>query len=248
MRPTRLPYTLFALLIATTTSGAQAPAAAPKAPPPIVLAADIGFVSTSGNSNVTTLTGNDEITFTRASWSYKQNFSVVYGKLRDTVQTSKWVVSLRAERSSSSWIGVYGLLKYDKDRFSGIAGREEEGVGAAIKSLTSDTDKLDFELGLSYVQTQAVAVFADHTNAAGRAKGTYRHVFSGNPYVQQLAEYLPNLQNGADWRFNSETSLVAPVSTHLALKVTYVVTYQHLPPAGFGDTDRLFSTSLQISF
>lgn len=248
MRPFRSLAALCALLVGADRIAAQAPTAPPKPPAPFEFSADIGFVSTSGNSTVMTLTGGDELTFVHASWAYRQTFSVVYGTIRDTVETSRWRGGLRAERSFTRQVGAYALINFDKDRFSGIEARLEEGVGAAITAINAVTQKLDFELGLSAVQSHAIAGLADRNFLAGRTKGTYRRIFSEKRYVQQLVEYLPNLQNGTDWRFNSETALIAPVSSHIGLKVAYLYYYQHLPEFGFGNTDRLFSTSLQISF
>lgn len=235
-----------ALVVAAGSAAAQTPAA--PATPPVEFTADLGYVTTSGNSTVTTLTASDIFKFTNASWAYTQTFAVVYGTVKDSVQTSKWRAGVRAERSFSDVIGAYALVNYDKDRFAGIEGRWEEGVGAAIKTIASPTDKLDVEIGISAIQAHPTAGLPDNNFLSGRTRGTYRHSFSEKRYVQQVVEYLPNLQSTADWRMNSETALVAPVSSHIGLKVAYVITFQHLPPAGFGDTDRLFSTSLQISF
>jgi putative salt-induced outer membrane protein YdiY len=40
---------------------------------------------------------------------------------------------------------------------------------------------------------------------------------------------------------------VAPLSSHLALKISYVVRYDHRPEPGFRSTDRLLTSGLQFT-
>ncbi|MHB8763697.1 MAG: DUF481 domain-containing protein, partial [Deferrisomatales bacterium] len=47
---------------------------------------------------------------------------------------------------------------------------------------------------------------------------------------------------------NSETSLEVKMSENLALGLSYLLSYQHEPPAGSKATDRTFLTSLVVTF
>ena len=47
---------------------------------------------------------------------------------------------------------------------------------------------------------------------------------------------------------NSETAITAPISRQIALKAAYVVRFDNQPEPGFLDTDRIFTTGVQIVF
>lgn len=235
-------------LVALALAAALPLQAQGKPPRPVEFAGDIGFVNTTGNTEVTTLSLNEKLVLNAGPWKLTQSFGTVYGKLKDSVNTSIWRTGLRGDRLFTDRLGVFGLLNFDKNRFAGVAGRWEQGVGALVKAILEDTDKLEFELGLSAIQQQAVGAAADRNFASGRAAAIYKHLFTGKSYFQQAVEYLPNLQNGPDWRINSESSLVAPVSSLIGIKMSYLIRYQNLPDPGFLATDRIFSTGVQVTY
>jgi putative salt-induced outer membrane protein YdiY len=57
-----------------------------------------------------------------------------------------------------------------------------------------------------------------------------------------------------DYRINSETSVVVPLSTHVAMKASYIVRFDNLPSMNAAGTapllksDRILSTGIQVSF
>ena len=67
---------------------------------------------------------------------------------------------------------------------------------------------------------------------SGRTAGVYRHNFTKAAFAQQSIEVLPNLKEGDDYRINSETSVVAPISRHIALKSAFVIHFVNLPELG----------------
>ena len=80
------------------------------------------------------------------------------------------------------------------------------------------------------------------------ARCSYRFSFTEKAYIQDVFVYLPNLQDGNDYRINNEIALVAPVAGHLALKASYLLQYQSAPQPGFESTDNLYTTGLQVTF
>ena len=233
----------FALLASPTAAVAQA-----KPAKPVEVAADLGFVNTTGNTEVTTLSANSKFVVNTGDWKLTHYFGTVYGKLKDSVNTSIWRTGVRADRLFTERFGLFMLVNYDKNRFAGIASRWEQGAGAQWKAVAEAEDRLDVELGLSAIQQQAVTAVPDRNFASGRTALTYKHSFTDKTYVQQNVEYLTNLQNGPDWRGNSETSLVAPLSAGFGIKLSYVIRYQNLPDPGFRATDRIFSTGIQYTY
>jgi hypothetical protein len=57
-----------------------------------------------------------------------------------------------------------------------------------------------------------------------------------------------------DYRINTETSLVVPISSHIAMKASHVLRFDNLPSLNAAGTaplrksDRILSTGIQVTF
>jgi len=61
-------------------------------------------------------------------------------------------------------------------------------------------------------------------------------------------ELLPDLKTSENLRVNTESDVVAPLSQHIALKLSYVIRFDNLPEPGFKKTDRLLTSGIQITY
>jgi putative salt-induced outer membrane protein YdiY len=213
-----------------------------------VFHADLGYVATSGNTQVSTLNFADQLTLrTSPDNRIDQIFSVVYGQNKNVVQTNIWNVGLRDQYGFTKTIGLYALAGFTRNTFAGIDYAFSEGGGLAFTPILPKKHSLEFDAGISYLEQELLPDSTDH-HADARGAVTYKFSFTKEAYFQQFVEALPNLQRENDFRLNSETDLVAPFSKHLAIKISYAIHYAHEPPPGFKTTDRIFSSDLQVSF
>lgn len=210
------------------------------------LTGDVGLVNTAGNTDLTTINVGEEVGWRHDRLALGQTFAVVYGRSEGQITSSLWQAGLRADYSLSDRVAAYAATGYHRDRFAGIARRFEEGAGVAVKLARGPRDVVETETGLSLVQQRSTTA-TDDDFVSARGAVTYAHHFTGTTYLQQVLEGIANLENGDDFRVNSETSVVAPLSGSLALKVGYVIHYDHLPEPGFRATDRLLTSGLQIT-
>lgn len=234
---------LAALLLATAT-----PAAA-QGPTPVInkLTADFGFVQTSGNSRVTTMNIGERFTQERGRLTFSQAFALVYGKQLDSVTTNNLRTSLRGDYRVDKVFSFFLGAGFDRNKFAGIAQRWEEQVGLAARVLASTRDTIRVEGGGSMTQQIPVVGMQENFPSA-RGAMSWRHAFTGQSYFHQNVEYIPNLSEHEDWRVNSESMIIAPLSARIGLKVSYVIRYDNEPEAGFLPTDKLFTTGIQLTF
>ena len=243
-----------ALWVAASVAGAAALAAQAKAEKPVSFTGDIGIVNTAGNTSLTTVSVGDKLTIRSGRLVATQTFALVYGKSEVVENANNQLVRGRGDYRLSSRLSAYGFVGYERDRFAGISHRFDEGVGLALAAVRSARDELDLEAGVGLVEETllpdpALDATVSGNYASGRAAARYKHLFTKTTYFQQTLELLEDLQATTKYRINSESALVAPISSHIALKAGYLVKFNHAPPSpDLARTDRTLTTGLQITY
>jgi len=233
--------TLAAITLIAPTLLAQAPAAKTS------VTGDLGIVSAGGNTRLRTMNLGDKIVHTAGRWSLTQLAAYVYGETNDVASANQLRGLLRGDYAIENRLAAFVGGSYERNRFAGFTRRTDEILGLSWKALTEPFDSLALDGGGVLTQESDVDG-TDKNFPAARLAGNYKHAFTKTSYFQQLAEYLPNLQAHGDYRVNTESSIVAPLSSHAGIKIGYVVRFNSVPPAGFGKTDRILTTGIQVSF
>jgi len=237
-----------ALIAVTLGTLCAVPASAQKpTKPPLAATIDLGFVNTAGNTDVTTLNGAEKVGYTSGPVGVSQHFSVVYGRSAGLTNASDWKAGARLDYVIDDGVGVFALGNFERNTFAGFKWYFEEAAGLAATLVNTGGNLLKAEVGASLNQQRSLT---DSTNSfiAARVAATYRRNLTDAAYVQEEASALPNLQQTKDLRINSETSLVAPISNRIAVKMSYAIRFDNLPEPTFKKTDRIFTSGLQIVF
>lgn len=242
---------VFALLVASLTpfiAGAQ-----DNAPPPSEFNADLGFVSVSGNTSVTTLSLGEKWIRRLARWEFRQELAAIYGETDGAETSNLWRASVRGDYGLGGILAVYARTAFERNKFAGVKSRFAEGIGLVAKLAATDINQLNLEGGFELTQQDNL----DGTNesfSSLRAASTWKHMFSANAYFFQGVEILPNLEDSDDYRINSETTVVAPLSSRVAMKASYQLRFDNLPSLNAAGTaplrksDRILSTGIQVTF
>lgn len=235
-------------LVALVAGYRGAPAQEP-ASKPVAVTLDLGLMNAAGNTRVTTVNGAEKVTFkpTGSRWQFEEQANTVYGRDRDSVTAEQLKVTGRADYRVLVVFHLFVGGTYERNRFAGVGRRFEEIAGVALRPVDRPRDLLSIELGSAVTQQRSTAAVEDHF-VAMRVAANFKHLFTPTVYLQQLAEALPNVDDLNDTRVNSETSLVAPLSAKLALRLSYVVRFDNVPEPGFQKTDRVFSSGIQLAF
>jgi putative salt-induced outer membrane protein len=220
----------------------------PPPPKPWALTADLGYVKTGGNADLQTLNAGDKLTYDPGSpWRFTQTFLWVYSQSDEESEANQMGGELRADYDFTDRISAYGFGGFFRDPFAGISRRFTEGLGVGYKPILAPRDTLTLEAGMSFVQERNV-LDVEREYAAGRLAGFYKHVLREGAWFTLGGQVLPNLDDSDDLRADAEAALVAPLSTHFAVKVGYLVRYDGQPEPGFEETDTIFTTGLQINY
>jgi putative salt-induced outer membrane protein len=231
-----------------TLANAQA-----KAPPPSEFSADLGFVNVSGNTSVTSLSAGERWIRRLAPWEFRQDLGAVYGETDGTETSNMWRASLRGDYGLGANMALYARTAFDRNKFAGIKSRFAEGLGVVAKLAATDINQLNVEAGFELTQQDNLDGTSDSFSSL-RAASTWKHMLSASAWFFQGVEVLPNLDESDDYRINSETSIVAPLSSKVAMKASYIVRFDNLPSLNAAGTaplrksDRIFSTGIQVTF
>jgi putative salt-induced outer membrane protein len=220
---------------------------AQNAPKKTAFTGDLGIISASGNTRLRTISVGDKITRTDGRWVFSQIGAYVNGATNGVSSANQLRLAARSDYLFRPRLSAFTGASFERNVFAGFKRRTDENLGLSWKALQLTWDSLSVDAG--GVMTQEASV--DGTSKsfpAARTAGAYKHSFSKASYFLQLAEYIPDLESSGEYRVNSESALVAPLSSHMNIKVGYVVRYNSTPPVGFGTTDRVLTTGVQVSW
>jgi len=235
-----------ALLVVALVAVATA-ARAQDAKPTTSFTGSLGYVGASGNTNLTTLSVGDKIAHTDGRWTLTQVAAYVYGETDSKESANQLAVSGRADFAFQPRLALFAGVSYERNPFAGFNARTDEMAGLRWKAVAAPSDTLNLDAGGVLTQQTDVSG-ASQSYPSARLAASYKHVFSKSAYFQQLAEYVPNLQTSGAYRVNTESSVVAPVSAHIGVKMSYAIQYNSRPPVNFGSTDRLLTAGVQVTF
>lgn len=226
-------------------------AAGPPAPDTTLIkfTGDVGFVSTSGNTSVQSLNFGNKFSVKRDDLTFSQTFNGVYGRSEGEVVTSNWRGGVRADvQTSAEVLSLFTLFSYERNVFAGVASRLGSVTGVSLAVVDSERHRLVVEGGASLTrQRGTVATARDIDFLGGRAATNYTLQLSSTAQLAQTVEVLPNFRETDDLRVNTESSLTAPISRHIGIKLSYVIRYDGQPQADFRTTDRLFTSGIQVA-
>jgi putative salt-induced outer membrane protein YdiY len=209
--------------------------------------ADAGYVSTTGNTSVTTVNVGQRFNLTTGFWRFEQFVQVVYGESEETVNSSFIRGAMGGEYAIRNALGVAAGLLFDQNRFSGVRQRSEAYLGLVWRVIEGERDTLRLDAGGSLTEQRNVDGSRRQFPAA-RTAIWYKRGLAPKAFVTQSVELVPNIETAEDYRVNAVAALVSPISRSLALRVEYQVRYDNLPEPTFQTTDRIFTTGIQVSF
>jgi putative salt-induced outer membrane protein len=241
-------------LIFFVVAACVAPLAAPLAAqtadpvkPTTSFTGDLGYVSATGNTNLTTLSLGEKVVHSDGRWMLTQLGAYVYGESESKQSANQLRLAARADYSLVHALGVFGGVAFERNAFAGFNSRIDEIIGLRLRAIAERADSLDLDAGADFTQESDVNNTSQNYTSA-RFAGAYKHVFSKAAYFQQLAEYVPNIQQFGAYRLNTESAIIAPVSSHVGVKLNYAVRYDSRPLATFGTTDRVLTMGVQITY
>ncbi|MGB3095590.1 MAG: DUF481 domain-containing protein [Candidatus Deferrimicrobiaceae bacterium] len=210
--------------------------------------AEIMYVGTSGNTEVTTFAGKNTLIVpfsgkTKGTWK----LGALYGKSDGEKNAENYGTEIRIDHSHTERLYSFGYGGWFQDKFAGFDSRYYIGSGGGYKLVTGPKHFLLGEAGLTYNREE----YTDDTSNdffGGRLYGKYEYHFNEKNRFTQKLEWLPNFNEFDNWKLNSETALLAALNSRFSLKVSYLVNYNNNPIGNLKKTDTILGVALVANF
>ncbi len=215
------------------------------------LSAELGFVMTAGNSQTSTTSAKFDATHEEATWRNNMHAEALGASTTDkvtdieTTSAERYQLSGKSDYKFSEFNYAFGLVNYDKDRFSGYEYQSTAALGYGRRVLQADTMTLDLEAGPG-VRIIKLDNAPDSDNE-GILRGAAKYLWK----LSETSSFTEDLSvdAGEDLTVSkSVTGLTAKVNTSLAMKLTVTVKHNSDVPVTSEKTDTETALTLVYSF
>jgi putative salt-induced outer membrane protein YdiY len=142
---------------------------------------------------------------------------------------------------------AFEVFSWDKNRFAGIQDRYNGSAGYGRELISFSSDTVNGEIGEGYINEDRIDA-PRNDFASTRAYAKYVHTLSATARFTQEVEFLNDDHNSKDYRLNTETAIIASLSSHLALKASYKWNRVGEPPTGIGKDDTTTLVVLVVNY
>jgi putative salt-induced outer membrane protein len=215
-----------------------------EAPGPWAGKATLGYLSTSGNTNSSSLNAAFEVSYTRNDWQHRLTAHAINTTEDDATTAEAYEAGWKSERNFSEANYLFGQLDWRKDRFSGYDKQFSQTVGYGRRLINTEAHQLNIEIGAGARQS-------DLADGSAQNETIIR---GGADYTWQLSETAKFFQGvtvesgNENTYLESVTKLSASLVGNLALVASYTVKNNSDVPPATENTDTFTALSLEYTF
>jgi putative salt-induced outer membrane protein len=202
-----------------------------------------GFIST-GNSDVTGLTGVADLTREGLRWRHRVMAQADFQRTAGVTSRERYVAAYQPNYKINDRGYIYGNGQYESDRFLGYFSRYSASVGAGYSVIRRNGLTLDLEVGPAFRQTD----YTDRTMQGSlAARGSVElnwTLLSGLVVTQSASGYWERYNSTVRSVSAIEAKLLGPLSARLS----YTLQYESEPPDGRVTTDTTSRAALVYTF
>lgn len=206
--------------------------------------AALGILATSGNSDTTSSNLALAMAYNLTDWHHEAQALASGADSNGVTTAERYKASYKAKRDFTKFDYFFGLLSYEKDKFSGYDQQTTQALGYGRRILNEDNQVLNLEVGAGFKQSD----LRDGTSEDGaifRVGGDYLLKFSPTAQFSQVI----GIERGSDNTYlESITAVKATLMEQLALVLSYTVKSNSDVPVGSEKTDTFTAISLEYGF
>ena len=226
-------------------------------PPPLSVKAQVGYVSSHGDTNTQTANAKLSVIYSVGDWKHDLELAGLYGKSNDIVSAERLVAGWQSNYNYSLRSYVFGALDYDDDKFSGFQYQETVSAGLGYSIVKRADATLDAQLGVGYrrLRPETLEPLPDGDylrtalpqESAAVATASIKGSYAFNS-VTKLTDVLATQSGSDNTMVQNDLNLQVNMSKMLAITAGYELVHNTSPPAGLVKTDTLVTFNLTYAF
>jgi putative salt-induced outer membrane protein len=213
---------------------ADCPCPVPPGPPPAWFGkADLSFLSTSGNTDTSSIGGSLELNYNPKPWLFTLKGSVLHAATDGVTTAETYTASLKASRDLTERLDVFGGGAWLRNTFSGLNNIYNFDGGVGFKIVNTDTQFLRVEAGVGYTTEQDIVlgVVAPYRNYANvRAGLGYKWQITKTASFTNDFSFLQDLSDSKNWFMADKAAVAVSISKIFALQASWTLLYRDEPP------------------
>ena len=220
------------------------PCPPPEPPPPVWIGSiDFSYLATAGNSEAKTFGLATRWARQPTPWGAELEALANRAESGGAKTAERIFGGVRSKRAVGDRYELFAGLSYERDQFAGFDSRVVLETGGLQRVLTGPVHELNFDLGLTWTREEPVTgPGSDYVGGIAGARYAWK-INNSATFRERLVLY-PDFEDSSDWRLRSETSLETALASSWALRVSYLLTRDNVPPPGFEKDDSATSVSL----
>lgn len=205
----------------------------------------LGFTSTSGNSDTENITAGLKIVLETGKWISDVGLNVLSASSDGVDTADRYILTSKTGYKFSEKNYFYYGSRYENDNFSGFDYTMTSGLGWGHKYIDTESKRIITEIGIGY-KTEALDVDRSETNGMA--------FLSKLDYMRQLSESmsfenLTTLESTQDNTFiQNDAGLSFKINSKFKVKLAHQYRHNTDVPIGIDSTDTLVSANLVYDF
>ena len=251
----RTAIVLWIVAAGTALAQTDPPCPCPEPPPPPdplwFGKVNFSFLSTSGNTDTTSIGGAAEVNYNPKPWLFTVKGAYLYSATDGIVTAESTVFGMRASRDITDRLDVFAGAGYLRNTFSGIDSLWSVDGGAGYKLFKGPTQFLRVEGGVGWssekdIIDDIILPARDYANI--RAAIAYKWQFTKTAAFTNDFSYLLDLDDTQNYFITNKAAITADISKVFALQASWTLLWRNQPVPGFGHTDTATAVGIVAKF
>jgi putative salt-induced outer membrane protein YdiY len=212
---------------------------------------DLGFASSSGNSDLTSLTTGLRLKHLQTR-HFKLEWSVAfrYGESQGTVVARSLQSKLDFDVGPSARVAPFVFVSAERDPFRKLDLRARTGSGVKYTFYRETPGEASVRVAAQYSRESftSAAAQSPRTDGAWSMEVKGNRGLGENVRLENTTTFTPIFDDFADHNLDVASKISSRITKHLALTLSHAYGYDSTPAEGVGRTDQRFQAGLTIDF
>lgn len=237
------------LLLASSMLINVANAAAEEEKSPWTSSAELGLIRTTGNTETQTTAVKVDVVYEVEKWRHTGHFegygsSSEDGAGHNVVSAERYELSGKSDYKINEFDYIFGIVKLQKDRFSGFEYEHILSAGYGHKAIKQENMELDLEIGPGIRLFKPDGLGSDDEAILRLSANYWWQITDHSKFTQELSTDIGEEITST----KSVTGLQADISGTLAMKLTYTIRNKTEVPVNTEKTDTELGVTLVYNF